>query len=96
MPQVIITQTALADIARLKDFLQSKDAQAAQEANKAIIQAVQSLRHFPERGRSADWLDEHYRELVIKFGGTGYIAIYRIDGPKVFVLAVSHQKEAGY
>ena len=96
MPQVIITQTALADIARLKDFLQSKDAQAAQEASKAIIQAVQSLRHYPERSRSADWLGENHRELVIKFGGTGYIAIYRIDAPKVFVLAVRHQKEAGY
>ncbi|MCL2101770.1 MAG: type II toxin-antitoxin system RelE/ParE family toxin [Fibromonadales bacterium] len=96
MPQVVITRTALADIARLRGFLRSKDVDAAQEASKAIIQAVQSLRHFPERGRNADRLGENYRELVIKFGGTGYIAIYRIDAPKVFVLAVRHQKEAGY
>ena len=96
MPQVIVTQTALADIARLREFLRTKDAEAAQEASKAIIQAVQSLRQFPERGRSADWLGKNYRELVIKFGGTGYITIYRIDGLKVFVLAVRHQKEAGY
>ena len=96
MPQVIITQAALADIKRLRDFLQAKDAAAAQEAAKAIIQAIQSLRRFPERGRNADWLGENYRELVIKFGGTGYIAAYRIDSSKVFILAVRHQKEAGY
>jgi plasmid stabilization system protein ParE len=96
MPQVVITETALADIARLRDFLRSKDAEAAQEAGKAIIQAIQSLRQFPERGRNADWLGENYREFVIRFGGTGYVAIYRIDYPKVSILAVRHQKEAGY
>jgi plasmid stabilization system protein ParE len=96
MPQVIITRTALADIERLRDFLRSKDADAAREAGKAIIQAVQSLRKLPERGRNAEWLGENYRELVIKFGGTGYIAIYRVDDPQIFVLAVCHQKEAGY
>ena len=96
MPQVIVTQTALADIARLREFLNTKDVETAQEASKAIIQAVQNLRQFPERGSSADWLGENYRELVIKFGGTGYIVIYRIDDLKVFVLAVRHQKEAGY
>jgi len=96
VPQVIITQAALADMKRLRDFLRSKDAEAAQEAGAAIIQAIHSLQQFPERGRNAGWLEENCRELVIKFGGTGYIAIYRIDAPKVFILAVRHQKEAGY
>ena len=96
MPQVIITKAALADIERLRDFLRSKDAKAAQEAGKAIIQAIHSLRQFPERGRNADRLGENLRELVIKFGGTGYVAIYRFDAPKVFVLALRHQKETGY
>ena len=94
--QVIITQAALADIKRLRDFLRSKDAEAAQKAGTAIIQEIQSLRKSPESGRKADWLGENYRELIIKFGGIGYIAIYRIDAPKVFVLAVCHQKEVGY
>ena len=96
MPQVIITRTALADIERLREFLRSKDAEAAQEAGKTIIEAIHSLRQFPERGRNADWLGENFRELVIKFGGTGYIAIYRLDTSKVFILALRHQKEAGY
>lgn len=96
MPQVVITRTALADVARLRDFLRSKDAEAAEEAGKAIVQAVRSLRQLPERGRVVDGLGENYRELVIKFGGAGYVAVYRIEDPKVFVLAVRHQKEAGY
>ena len=95
MPQVIITQAALADIQRLRNFLRSKDAGAAREAGKVIIQAIQSLRQFPGRGRGVEWLGENYRELLIKFGGTGYMAVYRIDDLKVFVLAVRHQKEAG-
>ena len=96
MPQVIITRTALADIERLREFLRSKDAEATQEAGKAILRAIRSLRQFPERGRNVDWLGETYRELVIRFGGTGYLAVYRLDVHKVFVLAVRHQKEAGY
>jgi plasmid stabilization system protein ParE len=96
VPRVIITRTALADIERLRDFLRPKDADAAYEAGQAIIQAIRSLQHFPEMGRNADWLGKGYRELVIKFGGTGYITIYRIDDAKVFILAVRHQKEAGY
>ncbi len=37
-------------------------------------------------------------ELLIEFGDSGYVALYRFE-PKddaVFVLAFRHQKEAGY
>jgi plasmid stabilization system protein ParE len=38
------------------------------------------------------------RELVISRGKSGYIALYRYDGERdrVLVLAVRHQREAGY
>lgn len=38
------------------------------------------------------------RELVIGFGETGYVALYRYvpSEAAVFVLAFRHQKEAGY
>ena len=38
------------------------------------------------------------RELLIGFGDTGYIALYRHDMEldAVYVLAFRHQKEAGY
>lgn len=37
-----------------------------------------------------------YRELLIDFGDSGYIALYRHVGDQVTVLALRHQREAGY
>jgi hypothetical protein len=38
------------------------------------------------------------RELVIPFGGSGYVALYRHEpaDDAVYVLAFRHQKEAGF
>jgi len=38
------------------------------------------------------------RELVISFGATGYIALYRfvVQDDQVRVLAIRHQREIGY
>ena len=38
------------------------------------------------------------RELVIAFGDSGYVALYRYVATEeaVYVLAFRHQKEAGY
>jgi len=38
------------------------------------------------------------RELVIRFGDTGYVALYRYEASvdTVYILAFRHQKEAGY
>jgi ParE toxin of type II toxin-antitoxin system, parDE len=37
------------------------------------------------------------RELIIEFGNSGYVALYRheIDDDAVYVLAFRHQKKAG-
>jgi plasmid stabilization system protein ParE len=37
-----------------------------------------------------------FREWLIDFGSSGYIALYRLEGDTAVVLAVRHQKEAGY
>jgi plasmid stabilization system protein ParE len=41
---------------------------------------------------------EDLRELVISFGATGYIALYRfvVQDDTVRVLALRHQREIGY
>jgi plasmid stabilization system protein ParE len=41
-------------------------------------------------------MDPEFREWFINFGGSGYIALYRLDGSTAVVLAVRHQREAGY
>lgn len=37
-----------------------------------------------------------YRELLIEFGDSGYVALYRHHCDQVNVLALRHQREAGY
>lgn len=47
-------------------------------------------------GRLIEDFPEQYREWTIGFGDSGYLARYRFDGDAVTILAVRHQKEAGY
>ncbi|WP_391529215.1 addiction module toxin RelE [Photorhabdus akhurstii] len=41
-------------------------------------------------------MDPAFREWLIDFGSSGYIAMYRIEGETATIFAVRHQKEAGY
>jgi plasmid stabilization system protein ParE len=41
-------------------------------------------------------LPEAFREWIIDFGDSGYVARYRLDADAIVVLAVRHQKEAGF
>lgn len=38
-----------------------------------------------------------FRELLIDFGDSGYVALYQLDVTNIVtVLAIRHQKEAGF
>lgn len=54
------------------------------------------LGQYPQIGRPAEEMDVEYRELPIHFGDSGYVALYRYEADLVTVLALRHQKEAGY
>jgi plasmid stabilization system protein ParE len=96
MPQLIWSPAALRDIDRLHRFLLEKNASAARDAIKAVRTHVNILAEQPGAGRPAEHMDPEFREWIIPFGGSGYIALYRLDGEKVVILAVRHQREAGY
>lgn len=96
MPHLIWSPPALADTQRLYRFLATKDQHAASRAIKAIRTSVKLLAHQPELGRPIEDMDTAYREWVIDFGSSGYIALYRLEGDTATILAVRHQKEAGY
>ena len=81
---------------RLRDFLQPKDADAARRAGEAIRQGVKMLGAYLRIGRMVDDLPEEYREWLIDFGDSGYVARYRVDGENVTILAIRHQREIGY
>src|SRR5256885_84131 len=75
--------------------LPSDDPDAAVDAASAIQSAVDALAPHPLIGRR---LRGEIRELVISFGRTGYVALYRFVPARdeVRVLAIRHQRELDY
>jgi len=96
MPRLIWSPHALRDVQRLHRFLAEKNKDAAKRAVKAIRQSIGVLAQHPGIGRPIEDLPEEFREWVIDFGDSGYVARYRLDGDDVVILAVRHQREAGY
>jgi plasmid stabilization system protein ParE len=96
MPQVIYTQSAIRDLQRLREFLRPKNPLAARRAAEAIVKSLQILGLQPQIGRSIEDMPDPYREWMIDFGDSGYVARYRFDGVVITILAVRHQKEVGY
>lgn len=50
----------------------------------------------PAIGRLAEDMEPEYREWPINFGDSGYVALNRHDKQTTVILAVRHQREAGY
>ncbi len=96
MPRLIWTPLALVDLQRLYRFLAPKNPDAARRAAKALRAGVKILAHQPGIGRPVEDMDPEFREWLIDFGDSGYAILYRFDGGMVAILAVRHQKEAGY
>ncbi len=97
MPQVIVTEGAAVGLERCWRFLAVKAPDAVRRAGQAIEQQFLLLETAPDIGRPFPEIPE-LRELVIAFGDSGYVALYRHEATDdaVYVLAFRHQKEAGY
>ena len=95
MAEVIYSAEALADLERIIDFLLETSPDTAGDALAQIRSAVAILASHPHIGRR---VDRHWRELVITYGVSGYLALYRFDAKAnvARVLRVRHQREAGY
>lgn len=97
MPRVIVTEGAMQGLERCRQFLAAKAPQAARRAAQAIERQLLLLETAPDIGRPFPDLPE-LRELMIEFGDSGYVALYRHEPVEdaVYVLTFRHQKEAGY
>jgi plasmid stabilization system protein ParE len=93
--QVVYSENALANLERLLADLADADEDAASDAVRAIASAVDMLAYHPFIGRI---VEGDLRELVISFGKTGYVALYRFlpVRDEVRVLALRHQRELDY
>jgi len=97
MPRLVITFEALQGLKRCNDFLKTKSPLAAQKAAKKISDKFSLLQDMPKIGRPfQDSLN--LRELPIKFGIAGYLALYEFNEKEdqVLILAFKHQRELNY
>jgi toxin ParE1/3/4 len=92
--KLIVSQAAAADLARLHAFLAGMNPVAADRAIAVLIAAMQSLDRFPERGRPSGM--PNVRELIVPFGGSGYVLRYAYSAPEdeIVVLRIWHGREA--
>jgi plasmid stabilization system protein ParE len=93
--KVVYSARALDHIERAFQFLRDKNPDAALSAVTAIQSAVAALAAHPLIGRR---LEGELRELIISYGHSGYVALYRfvVSIDEVRVLAIRHQREVGF
>ena len=96
--RVRLTPEAHADLQRLYDFLLARDVGAAERALNALERAFELLAYSPFSCRKAMFCDNpRWREIVIPFGRSGYVALFEIeDARTVTVAAIRHQREDDY
>ena len=92
---VVYSARALTHVERAFEYLRPENPAVAVAAAQAIRSAVENLAQHPLLGRRVHC---DIRELVISYGQTGYVALYRFVVPKdeVRVLALRHQREIGF
>ena len=101
--EVIFSPEAADDLERLFDHLLERELDSSTgdldipgRAIEAIRQACQLLAHSPFSCRKAG-TNALVRELIISFGGSGYVALFEIQSSaRVIVGAVRHQRESDY
>ena len=95
MARVEVTERAIGDLERLFDFIAEKDPTRARKQLLSVRRAFELLADHPLLGREAE---EGRRELILSRGRYGYVAKHRWLPAEdvVLILAVRHQREAGY
>ena len=95
MTRWLISEDAAQDLEELVDFLRTHQAEYAVETIDLILNALNILEQHPHIGRL---VQNQLRELIISRAKTGYVALYEYDeaADVVLVLAIRHQREAGY
>jgi plasmid stabilization system protein ParE len=101
--RVVFSPQSAEDLERLFDHILERelasptgDLEIAERALESIRQGCQLLTHSPFSCRKvAD--SSFVRELIISFGGSGYVALFEIvDASTVVIGAIRHQHESDY
>ena len=89
--KVFYSPEALGDLQRLREFLASKNPQAARKAAARIIQGVKQLSSFPLLGTEVSRAPnpEVVRDLVVG----KYVVRYLVGSAEIYILRIWHHKE---
>jgi toxin ParE1/3/4 len=96
MPQITLTRRAEIDLERLRAFLPANAPRVAKNAAKTLKNAFEMIGRHPMLGRAVEFENFDCRELLVAFGSTGYIVLYRVIDAEVYILAVRHQREKSF
>lgn len=94
---IFYAEEALDDLERIFEFNAERDPGGAMRHIEAVREAVDILARHPHIGRPVA-MGESLRELIVSHGATGYVVLYEHSAAEdlVRVVAVRHQREAGY
>jgi len=100
---VTLLQEAVEDLRRLEDLAierelasETPDWATPERTLAAIRQGMRLLSWSPYTCRRAELGNGRSRELIVPFGGAGYILLFEVVGDEVVVGAVRHQREEDY
>jgi toxin ParE1/3/4 len=91
---ILLSRDAVQDVERVRTFLNKANPDAARRALELIWATIERLRDFPSLGIPTE--DPDIRQLVIRFGASGYIVRYAIlpDTGDVLITRIWHGREA--
>jgi plasmid stabilization system protein ParE len=91
---IVLSPDALADVERLRTFLDRANPGAARRAMAAILMAIERLQEFPDSGMTTG--HANIRQIVIRFGASGYIVRYAAlaETGDILVTRIWHGREA--
>lgn len=100
---VMLLDEDVTNLQRLEDFAierelasETLDWTTPQRALDAISEGRRLLAWSPFTCRKAELGNGRSRELVVPFGGAGYVVLFEIVGNDVVVGAVRHQREEDF
>jgi toxin ParE1/3/4 len=87
-----LSPDAVRDLERLRTFLDQNNPDAAQRALARIWTAIERLQEFPALGIPTK--DADVRQIVIRFGASGYIVRYVAEATDIVITRIWHGREA--
>jgi plasmid stabilization system protein ParE len=90
---ILLSPDAVDDIERLRSFLDQNNPDAARRAMASIWTAIDRLQDFPNLGTPTE--DADIRQIVIRFGASGYIIRYAAlpEDENILITRIWHGRE---